>query len=189
MIVIVVFVLFQGGLIGGELEQMFGPASGVVGAGIDTVEGGYNTVVDSLEDNRQFARMQCMWELGGPVGAAFVPATKLSQCVRKRMGAGNRTNATSAQVTQPVEVRVGDIEVAPFSDHVTVRAPVTNTLVYDTRGVPIDEIPARNVDVTVAWIYGGETFRKKKVSLGEVPNGATKLAGDNEDLSFDWVPV
>lgn len=184
--------VFFGGqfLLGGA----WGNVGGLVGEAGYGVEQAWNTVTAPISEqvafiqnrvlnpsrNRNLAQLKCAAELlsGGGVFEVASGSTAMSQCVEETL-AQNESQAQSEQVTDPVEVQIGDARIEPFSDHVRVGVPLTNTIAYDLQGVPLT-IPARNVTTTVYWRYLDKFIADAKQNVGTIPNGDTRLVDFEE---------
>lgn len=171
----VVLVLFLQGD-PGNLGAMFdGPAAEAAQETAETVTqftgNAVSGVTNQLDpcNNPDMARAQCMVNyLGGGVFRAANGSFTVSKCV-KELRKRKCVQSESNRVTSPIYMKVGDIRVEPFSNHYRVTVPVTNTLVTDTAGRPI-EVPARNARVTVKFYI--------QTDEGPVA-AATYSAGDN----------
>ncbi|MDY6769187.1 MAG: hypothetical protein SVW02_03725 [Candidatus Nanohaloarchaea archaeon] len=199
-IVVVFFFLFPnlflqgkwanlGGIVG---ETGYGLESAFGGAGSAVVDAGkrfYNTNLDPSH-NAQAARIVCAWELfggGGVYDAASGSGVSMSKCVQQKIGK-NETNTRSVKVTDPIELRANEPAIEPFSDHVEVQVPLTNTFVTDIRGRPI-QIDAKDVQVKVTFQYLDKKVSHTKKGSG---NGITVPPGDTRTMTFakkdnDWL--
>ncbi len=162
-----------GGLIGEAgygVGQAFGTVTEPIGNQLEYIQ---NRVLNPSR-NRNLAQLVCAGQLlsGGGVFEVASGSASMSQCVEEMLG-GNESQARSEQVTDPLEVQMGDIQVEPFSDHVRVSVPVTNTLVQDLEGVPI-EMPARDVAMRVEWRYLDTVVATAEQTAGTIPNGDTR---------------
>jgi hypothetical protein len=177
--------------LGGDLAawgQLLGGESSPVGSAIITAgeaageqfEAFSNTALNPHR-NPSIARITCTWEMfagGGAIKAAGGGAVGLSQCVQSKLGT-NETETESERVTDPIVVRMGEIGVEPFSDHLNVEVPLHNTLVRDRNGRPI-QIPAENVVVVVQWLYNGKIKAQATREAGVMQNGDTRSVFINE---------
>lgn len=171
----------------GNAGELFGEAGFGVSQGINTA---VQTTTDTWEQfsntalsprrNPNVARMQCTWEMFTSGSFASGGSTAVQNCVDEKLGR-NETESESAAVTQPVTVQVAEQPTfEPFRDHLRTTFSITNTLVNDITGRPID-IPAEDVEVRMTWKYLGEPVGDPIVrEIGRVPNGENRLITVNE---------
>lgn len=170
-----------GSMFGGAgygLEQAFGDAGEAVH---NAAEGYYNTVLNPTR-NPGMARLACSYEyvVGGGLYEAAAGGATISQCVDEYLGR-NKTESRSKQVGQPVQIQIQGVETEPFSNHIRVLVPLTNTYVTDIQGRPIN-IPAQNVVVNVSWHYLDRIAAWHKKELpSDLQNGDTRTVEFNGD--------
>ncbi|MDY6769329.1 MAG: hypothetical protein SVW02_04445, partial [Candidatus Nanohaloarchaea archaeon] len=172
-----------GGLVG-EAGYAVTSALGPIGDAIGEIGARVGNQLDPRR-NPNTARLVCAYELfgsGGVYKAASGGSVAMSQCVKDKLGQ-NETQTRSVRVTEPVELRMQEVAIEPFTDHVAVDVPLFNTFVTDIRGRPI-EIEATNVKVWVTFQYldATHTARSSMVVAEDqvgIPNGATRT------ISFD----
>jgi len=168
-----------GDLVGGAgygVEQAVDNVGGTLGTGWERF-----TASLSPSNNPNIARIACTFEAG--LGGGMNPqqgagSVAIQACVREKLGQ-NRSTAESEQVTEPVEVRVEEVQVEPFPGHLRVVLPITNTLVYDRRGRVIN-MTARDVSVDTKIKYLGTEVASAAQEDMRIPNGDTRTIEFNQ---------
>ncbi|MCJ7478684.1 MAG: hypothetical protein MUP63_00710 [Candidatus Nanohaloarchaeota archaeon QJJ-7] len=179
-----------GGLVGeagyNAISEPISAVSGVVGGVPQSVKNQFDPC-----HNKRMAEIQCAADLylGGNVYSAATGSASVSQCVKDKIAECDAA-AKSEKVTDPVVVELGNTIIEPFNidtddSHLRVFIPLTNTMVNDLQGRPLD-VPAEDVNVSVGFQYLDKEVASAWDNVSYIPNSETRYVEfeENDEGNF-----
>lgn len=192
--ILIIYVVVFYGLFGGKWANVGGvigeagyTATGPIRTATSAAGSAYEATASQFDpcNNRRVAEIQCAasFYTQGAVFEATAGSTTISKCVEQKREQCEAA-AESEQVTDPLIVSADSINIERLTDRLRVVVPVTNTLVTDRQGRPID-MPAENVEVAVRFKYLDNTIEAAKTqdnndALEVIQNGDTASVIFNE---------